>query len=188
MSRTAVNRIAVLSALALPALASVVALSCNVGDVSEGGPNVASDAAAAVTDGGGEADALAADPDCEPAATPNGNGQHNAGISCIVGGCHDGASGPPLWTLAGTLYTDLEGTTPLAGGTLIFTDANDQEIKLTTASNGNFYTGDAIAFPVKVKASRCPNSLSMDMAITTAQASCNQAGCHAAGNRIYVPE
>ena len=187
MSRTAL----LLSALALPAVVSAVVMSCNVGDVSQNGPNVASDAAVAVSDagGGGEADALAADPDCEPAATPNGNGEHNAGSSCTDSDCHDGnTANVPLWTLSGTMFLDLAGTTPLAGGTLIVTDANAQEIKLTTASNGNFYTGDAIAFPVQVKASRCPNSLSMNMAITTAEAGCNQGGCHAAGNRIYVPE
>lgn len=169
-----------------------LAVACKVGDTSQNAPNVAVDATAAVIDGGGGGgegpDAQAADPDCEPAAAPNGNGRHNAGVSCIESGCHDGAGEPPLWTLAGTLYVDKEGTTPLAGGTLVFTDANDAEFKLKTAANGNFFTNDVIAFPIQVKASVCPNSLSMVQGIDAAMASCNKAGCHVANDRVYVPE
>jgi len=183
------SRCALLSLLALP-LIIAGASSCEVGDVTTAGtPQVTTDATAA-EDGGGEVtpDATAADPNCSPAAAPNGNGQHNAGTSCIDQGCHDGGGPPPKWTLSGTLYTDIEGTTPLAGGTIIFTDANAQEIKLITASNGNFYTGDPIAFPITVKGSRCPNTVPMIAPVTAAQGSCNLAGCHGAGNRSYVPE
>ena len=166
----------------------IVISSCSVGDVSSPDPNPGSDAAALIDSGLGDVDAQAADPDCEPAASPNGSGQHNPGNSCIEAGCHDGAGDPPLWTLAGTLYLDKEGTTPLAGGTLVFTDANATEFKLRTSTNGNFFTNEAIVFPIQVKASLCPNTLPMNQAIDANMGSCNSAGCHVAGNRIYVPE
>lgn len=177
------------SSLCLFSIAIVV--SCKVGDTSSQGPGPSgdSDAAVATADGGGDGvDAQAADPDCEELAAPNGSGQHNPGLSCVEAGCHDGGGEPPLFTLAGTLYLDQAGTTPLAGATLVFTDNNAVEIKLRTSSNGNFYTNQDIAFPIQAKASLCPNSLSMTAPIDQAMGNCNQAGCHVAGNRIYVPE
>ena len=170
-----------------------MAPSCKVGDFSEQDPNAGtSDAAVAAFDASnvGGADAQPSDPDCEESVLPNGAGEHNPGLSCIVGGCHDGNTADvPLWTLAGTAYTDINGTTPLAGGTVLYTDANGLEVKMVTAQNGNFYTSQAVAFPIQATASRCPNTLPMNTAIADNMGSCNAAGCHdIAGNRIYVPE
>tara|TARA_R110002096_G_scaffold250980_1_gene443578 strand:+ start:14720 stop:15286 length:567 start_codon:yes stop_codon:yes gene_type:complete len=186
-------RLSYLSLIALP-IALSMAPSCKVGDVSERENNAAgSDAAADVIDGGEVAgiDAQAVDDDCELAVTPNNDGNHNPGQSCIVAGCHDGnTQDAPLWTLAGTAYTDINGTTPLAGGTILYTDANNAEIKIITDTNGNFYTAQTILFPIQVAGSRCPNTLPMVAAVAdAAMANCNQGGCHGTGDsRIYVPE
>lgn len=186
------SRLACASLFALP-LVLAMAPSCKVGDFSEQDPNAGTnDAAVAAFDASnvGGADAQPSDPDCEESVLPNGAGQHNPGLSCIVGGCHDGNTADvPLWTLAGTAYTDINGTTPLAGGTILYTDANGLEVKMVTAQNGNFYTSQAVAFPIQATASRCPNTLPMNTAIADNMGSCNAAGCHdIAGNRIYVPE
>src|SRR5690606_31148111 len=104
------------------------------------------------------------DPNCIPAAAPNGNGNHNAGADCISANCHlPGQNGPgaPEFQLAGTLYTDKAGAAVVAGGTVVVTDANGTDIPLITASNGNFYTAQLITFPVAVKVSKCPTSMSM---------------------------
>jgi hypothetical protein len=184
------SRLACLSLIVLPVALSL-APSCKVGDVSEREINGAgNDASVAVFDGGGGADAQPVDPDCEEAVTPNADGHHNAGQTCINAGCHDGnTQDAPLWTLAGTAYTDINGTTPLAGGTILYTDANNAEIKIITDTNGNFYTGATIVFPIQAVASLCPNTLPMNTAVAANMANCNTAGCHGeAGNRIYVPE
>lgn len=163
--------------------------ACGVGDVDE--PAVTAIDASLDVDLDGAtvlADAQVEDPDCLPAAAPNGNGNHNAGANCSSQNCHGGPGAAPNWTLAGTLYTDLAGTGVVAGGTLIFTDADNNEIQLVTASNGNFYTLEPVVFPVAVKASRCPNSLSMTAPIAENMGSCNQGGCHDSGKRIYLPE
>lgn len=120
----------------------------------------------------------------EPAATlPNGN--HNAGLACRS--CHNGSTvGAPTWTIAGTLYDSKAGTAPVAGATILVRDANGVERKLITASNGNFYTAEAVAFPVTVAASKCPDTKAMTG--TPGDGDCNN--CHTANSsqgRIHLP-
>lgn len=147
-------------------------------------------------DGGGNAidsgmagpDAPLVDPNCEPVSTQDPNGRHNAGRNCISSNCHDGNGQPPQWTIAGTLYTDSSGSGAVAGATMVFTDATGAEIKIVTADNGNFYTGQAITFPITAKASLCPNTMSMGSSISESMAGCNQPGCHDAARRIFLPQ
>lgn len=145
-------------------------------------------------DGGGDGgsaapDASLADPNCAPLGSANGNGKHNDGRNCVSTNCHDGQGKPPGWTLAGTLYEDKEGSAPVAGGTMIFSDANGKEIRLVTARNGNFYTLEPLVFPLRAKASICPNTVGMPDEITESMAGCNATGCHSeAGSRIFVPK
>src|SRR4029079_17872811 len=88
---------------------------------------------------------------------------HNPGQACLT--CHDGGTADaPLWTLAGTLYADGAGTTPLPGGTIIVTDNTGAEIKIISGDNGNFFTSQTIVFPVHIKASRCPDERPMNNA------------------------
>jgi len=117
---------------------------------------------------------------CIPAATPPGDGHHNAGLNCL--GCHTGA-GAPLWTAAGTMYNSAGG--PVAGATITLVDATNKTITLVSAQNGNFWTTTPLSMPLTVKASKCPSSIQMS---SKAQASCNS--CHtASGNpgRIKMP-
>jgi hypothetical protein len=118
---------------------------------------------------------------CIQAATPPSSGHHNAGSNCQ--GCHTGAGGAPLWTAAGTLYG--AGGAALPGATVTIVDAAGKSIALVTAQNGNFWTGDAVQAPLRVKASLCPSSASMS---ATAGGACNS--CHTASGtpgRIQLP-
>lgn len=128
-----------------------------------------------------------ANPDCVPSATPPNNGKHKAGDSCNESGCHDGNGSPPKWTLAGTLYTAKSGQTIVAGATMKFTDANDKVVTVVTSENGNFYTAEAVTFPVTVVSTRCPNLVEKTDHVATGGGSCNKSGCHVANSRIALP-
>lgn len=159
----------------------IFTLGCN-GNVQVGPPNGVDAKPGGGGGGGGGADV---DENCIDLVGANGNGKHNPGRNCMEGGCHDGAV--TKFTIAGTLYKDKDGSAPVAGATLVFTDENNAEIKLITASNGNYYTSQNITFPVKVKATGCPNSKSMGAEISEANGGCNKDGCHVAGKRVYLP-
>jgi hypothetical protein len=107
------------------------------------------------------------------------SGHHNPGLDC-QGSCHDHG-----FTLAGTLY-DGTKTNAIAGATILAVDANGKTLQLVSGTNGNFYTSTAVAYPVKVSASMCPNLSAM--ASTVATAGCNGTACHGgAQGKIHLP-
>ena len=135
-------------------------------DGGDGGGN------AMVPDGG--------DPNCDPPQTTLDTGHHNAGMDC--GQCHFGqmqAQGATVWTLAGTLYTQVNGGPPAVGATVRIHQAGGAVLKLVTAQNGNFYTGAAINFPITLEVSSCPNTRAMQASQPGPNVSCNN--CHRAG-------
>jgi hypothetical protein len=78
---------------------------------------------------------------------------HRAGQPCAE--CHDGAFGdPPAFSLAGTLYLDATGLTPVSGAIVILQDANGvTSPPMTTNEVGNFFwTPDQFTptYPVQV--------------------------------------
>lgn len=74
-----------------------------------------------------------------------GVGTHHPGEQC--GSCHTmgGAAEAYLWTIAGTLYADRAGTTPLPGGEIILQDRQGNVISMTANAAGNFWTSAPIA-------------------------------------------
>jgi hypothetical protein len=110
------------------------------------------------------------------------NGQHNAGLDCMQ--CHNGTTAV-RWTLAGTLYDSPSGNAAVSGATIEIVDANGQKLDLVTASNGNFYTQSAVAFPISVRASRCPSD--QHMASKPTQGGCNASSCHNSTMRVHLP-
>lgn len=117
---------------------------------------------------------------CIPPGAPPTSGHHNPGEGCL--GCHQGGNAP-RWTLAGTLYTKASGGATLSGATIEAVDAQGQVIRIVTSTNGNFYTGQAITFPVTVRASACPSSVAM--VDPPNDGNCNS--CHDAAMRIHLP-
>ncbi len=126
-----------------------------------------------------------AGPDCDVDAVealPSGN--HNQGMSCIEGGCHDGGGAAPRWTAAGTLYADPGGGAPLPGGVVTLVDAAGEVIELVAAQNGNFYTDRELVFPLEADAEGCAELRSMPTPVPSG--SCNAGGCHGE-RRIHLP-
>lgn len=130
-------------------------------------------------DGGGGGGEVACD---EPVAT-TASGEHNAGQPCLA--CHDGGGDAPGFRLAGTVFSGLAGGAPVVGATVRVTDADGVEHVAISARNGNFWLAEAIAFPVQVQASSCPDTL--PMVSPSAVGNCNAAGCHDSDFRIHLP-
>jgi hypothetical protein len=124
-----------------------------------------------------------------PATLPSpSNGNHNAGTSCVQSGCHNvaRASVNGAMTIGGTLYGNIAGGAALAQATIHVVDATGVDVKISTATNGNFWSTQAVVFPVSVRASKCPNAdQKMVSQVAAGQGSCN--ACHGAGNRIHLP-
>jgi hypothetical protein len=112
------------------------------------------------------------------------NGHHNPGMDCMDS-CHDHG-----FTIAGTLYTDATGTTPVSGATITAIDAFGYSYDVVSQSDGNFDSAFAMEFPITIYVSSCPNIQMMTAQITEAQAGCNASGCHASGGaqgRVHLP-
>jgi hypothetical protein len=109
---------------------------------------------------------------------------HNKGQDCLS--CHATFPNPQFrWTLAGTVWQDSFGTTPRGGATISIVDAKGLTIPLVADVEGNFYTTQAIAFPITVSASACPSTKAM--VEKAPQGSCNTTACHDAGRPMFVP-
>jgi hypothetical protein len=120
---------------------------------------------------------------CAP-IKPTTKSSHNEGQECLT--CH--ANGTDLqlrWTVAGTVWADSYGTTTRGGATVTVTDAKGVTIQMITDVQGNFYTTQAVSFPVTTSASACPNSKAMVAKSMTG--SCNSAGCHDATRPLFLP-
>jgi hypothetical protein len=118
---------------------------------------------------------------CENVIVPSPtNGNHFPGQSCFQN-CHNHG-----FTLAGTLYTNSTGNSGFEGATITITDSNNVTLKLVTAVNGNFYTRQALTFPVLTMASACPSAVRMTLAVAESGRACNS--CHASGpNQMHLP-
>lgn len=104
------------------------------------------------------------------------------GQNCMA--CHG-------FSVAGTVFgsATADSGSGLAGVTVIITDANSVDTTLTTNAAGNFFSGAALALPLK-KATVVRNGTRTDMAGAPA-GDCNR--CHTlpatggAAGRIHVP-
>lgn len=138
------------------------------------------------------------DPNCIAKAAPVIDGHHNAGMACLQ--CHDGnTAGANKFTAAGTVYDQLSlaaGAKGLSGVTIEITDANGTKVSVVTASQGaagNFWTDQALVFPLKVRASQCPADRPMTGPLAAAAnvaaggGNCSRVGCHDSNMIIHVP-
>jgi|SRR6266511_4279406 len=146
---------------------------------SDAGPSDGGAADGSATDGGDSGGGGSCDQKQSTASLGAlANGHHNAGESC--GDCH--SSGRLKWTVAGTLYDAVGGTTGVAGATIHVTDSKGVKVTILTANNGNFWTTTALTPPLRVSGSLCPNSAAMS---SDATGFCNS--CHTSGFRVHVP-
>jgi len=122
--------------------------------------------------------------DCDPQVASSGSGHHNPGQACLS--CHKSGGSAPAFTLAGTVLDGTSSDVAMAGVTIRITDANGTQLSLTTGDNGNFYTDQALAFPVATATSSCPNTFPMLSPVQSTGGDCNSAGCHVSGFRIHA--
>jgi len=160
----------------------VLACSCTVAIQGSGSPSDP-DAANSPDAPNGTSDAPAGGFQCRNAVANVGTGNHNAGQDCM-GGCHNHG-----FTLSGTLFAAPTGTTPMVGASVTVVDANGATFDMVSQLNGNFYTRNVIAFPVKLTASSCPNVQPMSATVGAGSGGCNNTGCHATGAQgpIHLP-
>jgi hypothetical protein len=179
---------ALLGALVFAGLAACAADDSGTGGGPGGGGGGDGDGDAAPDAGDSPGERPDAGPaaDCDEQVTSGlPSGKHNAGRDCL--GCHHGGGAAPRWTFAGTVYTSPAGGTAVAGATVRVTDAAGVVHELVTAQNGNFWTQEAVAFPLTIRASACPDTRQMSAPVPQTGASCNQSGCHDADFRISLP-
>lgn len=135
---------------------------------------------------GGAADSATATGDAATFACRNrvtaglGDGHHNPGQDC-QNGCHNHG-----FTLSGTIYS---AGAALSGATITVKDDTNNTFDIVSQANGNFYTINAVVFPITVVASSCPDVAPMASKITAGNGGCNKSGCHVAGaqGRIHLP-
>lgn len=171
-------------------LLAVVVISGCVGEVPPAGGGSSGDTSpdAGGGGGGGAGGGLDAGTDAAGFACRNkvanvGSGKHHPGEDC-QGSCHNHG-----FTLGGTIFTAANSTTPVVGATITVIDASGKTLDVVSQGNGNFYTSTAIAFPVTVTASSCPDVAPMVTRVTATMDGCNQSGCHVTGaqGRIHLP-
>lgn len=89
---------------------------------------------------------------CGPGTCDGEGGEMLPGSDCLA--CHSSSGAKEegeeggTFTAAGTVYADLDGTSPLSGATVRITDAGGFIHELTTNSVGNFYTDQPLTFPI----------------------------------------
>jgi hypothetical protein len=111
------------------------------------------------------------------------------GENCLS--CHDGTQHEAeRYTVAGTVFGSATAATAagVSGVTVIITDANHAEARLTTNAAGNFYTSQVFAAPYTVAVERSGTRFTM----AAAPSSGGCASCHStpptggAPGRVYA--
>jgi hypothetical protein len=145
------------------------------------GPGSGSDAAVRI-DAGSPSDA--APFRCRDVITAGlDTGHHRPGEDC-QSGCHDHG-----FFLSGTLFSSASGGQPVVGAAITFIDATGATGDMRSGTNGNFWWGLPVSFPVTLIASACPTIDRMTATVPSGQGGCNRGGCHtsAAAGRVHLP-
>ncbi len=177
--------------ITMSALALVVA--CDVGAVplegsGSGGPDGGSSSGPDPAGGGGSGTdnpdgGVAVPTACDEPVATGESGKHNAGEACL--NCHGGGGDAPTFRVGGTIYSALNGGSPVVGATVRMIDGNGAEHVAISARNGNFWLTEQVALPLTVQASSCPSTL--NMVAQSAVGNCNASGCHDSDFRIHIP-
>ncbi len=111
------------------------------------------------------------------------------GEDCLA--CHSagGSASARRFTAAGTVFGDVHANHDegVANANVVITDSAGNTLTLRTNGAGNFYTAEALHFPIQVQVE---NSQTMKMVDRPASGSCNS--CHTvpaekAPGRLFVP-
>lgn len=123
----------------------------------------------------------------ETGTHPTGYDFDQGGQGCLGGLCHQaGGVQGPAWTIAGSVFNQLQtGGSPVAGAHVFIKDSGGREIELITATNGSFWTNEALSPPFSTSVSGCPDL--QKMVAFSANGNCNQGGCHVETYKIFLP-
>lgn len=176
----------------------VFAAACDVGSVvsnNQGGPD-GSVGGGGDTGGGSNGSGSGSGSNCIPLSNNLPTAHHNAGMTCLQGGCHltgNTGANAPAYAVAGTLYRDPQGTNAYAGATITVTVGGTKHTAVT-ASDGNFYITSALmqqpptnAMTGTTNASACPSTNAMSGLLVDNGGNCNN--CHRTGGTtlpLYV--
>jgi len=110
---------------------------------------------------------------------------HNAGKDCLTIGCH-ASGGWKRFYLAGTIYTDSEGTAARAGAQIKAEDANGTTVNLTSDALGSFFSAQSMTAPFTISVSFRGRRVKMPG--TASIGGCNADGCHVVGSagRVHI--
>jgi hypothetical protein len=107
------------------------------------------------------------------------------GSECIS--CHSEGGESVAFGVAGTLFSDLDGSGPASGAVVEITDATGEVFTMTTTTLGNFYTEASPVFPVRAAVEDEGNRYAMFLEVETG--ACND--CHRCegppGGKLYAP-
>ncbi len=116
---------------------------------------------------------------------PEGYGPgHNLGANCLS--CHTpgGEGGDYVWTMAGTVFTDAQGSAPAESvQVLIYDNAGALRQRLVTDYNGNFWTAEPVPSPYRTGLTRGQDTLWMETQPTNPAC----ATCHTQGSFVHYP-
>ena len=108
------------------------------------------------------------------------------GSDCVT--CHSpGEEGEGSFSIAGTVYVDIDGSDGLEDAVIRVTDANGDVFELDSHSSGSFYTEDDTVPPLQAEIEVDGEVVSMAADVETG--ACNS--CHscegAAGGKLFGP-
>lgn len=137
---------------------------------------------------------------CESGLCDGEGGEMLPGADCLA--CHsagnftddkaaakesDAEDADQLFTAAGTVFADLDGTEPLQGAIVRITDADGATVELTSNGVGNFYTSTPLTAPLSAEVE--VDGEIVEMGTTIDDGGCNS--CHAcegaAGGKLTGP-
>ena len=116
----------------------------------------------------------------------------SAGENCLT--CHQGEVAPK-WTVAGTVFHDPKAkpAAALTTAQVVIIDSSGRTLTLRANEAGNFYTGEALEFPIRVEIQS--GGKRMAMSASPPNGSCNF--CHSLApppgeaivpGRLFVPQ
>jgi hypothetical protein len=148
----------------------------SVGDETGGGDTGSNQ------DSGGGATCNDANESCGPSTCSGEGGSMLPGANCLS--CHTGGE-QGKFTVAGTVFTDGNGSARSSGAVVTITDASGHSINLTTNSVGNFYTSQSVTFPITATVEQGGFTSAMGTEVSSGACnSCHQCG-GSAGGKLY---